>query len=86
MIIRFTAKAEKQYSKLPLSIQVAVDKQFRFLQEDIHHRSIQVKRFHIKNLPDLWQGRITQRWRFYFRICPDYYEILAIVDHPKKGG
>lgn len=86
MIIRFVNKAEKQYAKLPPRIQAAAEKPFHLLQANFCHRSIQAKRFYVADIPDLWQGRITQRWRFYFRIRPGCYEVLAIVDHPKKGN
>ena len=32
---------------------------------------------------DLWQGRVNQAYRFYFRIEGDTYEIVAIIPHPK---
>ena len=32
---------------------------------------------------DVWQGRVTKGWRFYFKIERDEYVILSIIPHPK---
>jgi len=32
---------------------------------------------------DIWQGRVTRGWRFYFKIEGDEYVILSIIPHPK---
>lgn len=34
-------------------------------------------------LRDVWQARINQGWRFYFRIKGDTYHIVTIIRHPK---
>jgi hypothetical protein len=31
---------------------------------------------------DIWQGRVTRGWRFYFKIEGSEYIILSIIPHP----
>jgi hypothetical protein len=32
---------------------------------------------------DVWQGRVTRDWHFYFKIGGDDFVILSIIPHPK---
>jgi len=32
---------------------------------------------------DIWQARVNDDYRFYFRIAGDEYRILRIIPHPK---
>ena len=81
MKFRFTEKALKQYASLPAAIQKRFDKQLAFLLRDLTHPSIHAKKYH--EAQDIWQGRVTRDYRFYFLITGDTYVILAITKHPK---
>ena len=82
MKITLTANAEKQYFGLPKNLRRLVDKQFEYLGNNPRHPSLNIKKYQGK-ISDLWQGRVNQRYRFYFQIREDVYLILAITDHPK---
>lgn len=63
-------------------IQKAFDKQVRFLAENLLHPSLHAKKF--DEAEDLWQGRVTKAWRFYFKIDDDTYIVTRIIPHPKN--
>lgn len=81
MRFRFTEKALKQYISLPASVQKRFDKQLSFLLNDLTYPSIHAKKYDESR--DIWQGRVTRDFRFYFHIEGDTYVILAITKHPK---
>lgn len=81
MEVRFTANARKQFLALPEHLQKKTRKQFIFLLEDIHHPSLNIKKY--QGFDDLWQGRIDKSYRFYFHIINPEYIIISIINHPK---
>ena len=81
MKLRFTEKAQKDYARLPVVIRKAFGKQLRFLLVNLGHPSLRAKKY--SETLDLWQGRVTQDWRFYFKIESDEYVILSVIPHPK---
>ena len=81
MRFHHTQRSREQVSAAPLHIQKALKKQLRFLVEDLHHPSLRAKKYTEAN--DVWQARLTRRWRFYFQIRGDTYVILAVLPHPK---
>jgi len=62
-------------------IRKAFAKQLRFLLANLRHPSPQAKKY--SESMDVWQGRVTRGWRFYFKIEGDEYVILSIISHPK---
>ena len=70
---------DREYAKLPQSLQKKTKKQIRFLVENIHHPSLHAKKYH--ETQDIWQARIDRQYRFYFKIEKDTYTILAIKRH-----
>ncbi|HTV64332.1 MAG TPA: type II toxin-antitoxin system RelE/ParE family toxin [Bryocella sp.] len=81
MKLRFTQRADKDYAELPLPIRKAFAKQLDFLLTNLRHPSLQAKKY--SEGLDVWQGRVTRGWRFYFKIEGDEYVILSIIPHPK---
>ena len=81
MKLRFTARADKDYGDLPASVRRAFAKQLGFLLFNLRHPSLQAKKYN--ETLDVWQGRVTRGWRFYFKIEGDEYVILSIIPHPK---
>lgn len=81
MKFRLTDKAERDYNALLPSFQARVDKQLALLLQNLRHPSVQAKKY--DEARDLWQGRVTRDYRFYFQIDGDTYVILAITKHPK---
>jgi len=74
-------RSKQDYNDAPLNIQKAFDKQARLLAENLRHPSIQAKKIDQTN--DVWQGRVNQDWRFFFKIIDDTYVIVRIIPHPK---
>ncbi len=81
MKFRLTTKAERDFNALSSTLQARVDKQLALLLQNLRHPSLRAKKYDEKN--DIWQARVNQAYRFYFRIQGDTYEILAITPHPK---
>ena len=81
MKLRFTQKADKDYARLPVAVRKAFAKQLQFLLVNLRHPSLHAKKY--SEVLDVWQGRVTQGWRFYFKIEGDEYVILSIIAHPK---
>ena len=81
MNFRLTTKAERDYDVLSPTLQARVDKQLALLLQNLRHPSVRAKKYDEQK--DIWQGRVNQAYRFYFRIEGDTYVILAITPHPK---
>jgi hypothetical protein len=54
------------YAKAPPLVQKASDKQAALLLQDLHHPSLDAKKF--DEAMDIWQARVNYGWRFYFKI------------------
>ncbi len=80
MKLRFTEKAGRDYASLPGNIRKAFGKQLGFLLMNLGHPSLHAKKY--SERLDVWQGRVTRGWRFYFKIEGDEYVILSITPHP----
>jgi mRNA interferase RelE/StbE len=51
------------------------------LLENLHHPSLRAKKYDESR--DLWQARVNEDWRFYFKIVADTYRLEVIRKHPK---
>lgn len=81
MKLRFTERADKDYAAMPVILRKALEKQLGFLLVNRGHPSLRAKKY--SEALDVWQGRMTRDWRFYFKIQGDEYVILSIISHPK---
>lgn len=81
MNVRLSLQAIKQLTAAPIPVRKAFIKQTDFLVEDLKHPSLHAKKY--GESKDLWQARVNKKWRFYFVIKGDTYEILNIIIHPK---
>jgi len=84
MNVQFAPRADRDYTNLAPRLKRAVDKQLNFLREkpeNFRHPSIQAKKY--SEADDIWRGRVTRSYRFYFQIVGDTYLILRIIPHPK---
>jgi len=64
-----------------MEIRKKLNKQLDLLIRDLRHPSLRAKKY---NEPDnVWQARVDDSWRFYFRIEGDTYYLLDIIPHPK---
>ena len=64
MTWQHTVRSKEDYSNAPLAVQKAFDKQARLLSSNLRHPSVRAKK--IDETRDIWQGRVTRDWRFYF--------------------
>ncbi|KAF0236692.1 MAG: hypothetical protein FD167_4514 [bacterium] len=76
-----SGRAKRDYQKLTKALQKAADKQLALLLKNLMHPSLRAKKY--DETRDIWQGRISENYRFYFRINDDVYEIVTILKHPK---
>jgi len=71
----------KSLDAAPPDVRKAFFKQLRFLEQNLHHPSLRAKKYDEAN--DIWQARVNDGWRFYFKIINDTYLILKVIRHPK---
>ena len=81
MTFAFTDRGLGDYRSLSPKLQARVDKQLALLLQNLRHPSLRAKKY--DEARDIWQARVSQDWRFYFRIEGDTYKVLAITAHPK---
>jgi mRNA interferase RelE/StbE len=81
MNVHLSLRAIEQLAAAPLPVQKAFIKQINFLVRNLHHPSLQAKKY--DEAQDRWQARINNDWRFYFTINGDTYRILELIPHPK---
>jgi len=81
MKIYFSAKLVKDYAKVHPDIRKAFDQKIKFLEKDLRHPSLRAKKY--DESVGVWQARVNQDYRFYFKIEGDIYKIIAITPHPK---
>jgi len=77
----YSRQFRRAYRKAPMEIRKKLNKQLDLLIRDLRHPSLRAKKY---NEPDnVWQARVDDSWRFYFRIEGDTYYLLDIIPHPK---
>ncbi len=79
MKIHTTRPFDEDYRDLPESIKDRADRQFVLLLENPHHPSLRLKK--IKGHPNIWEGRVTQNYRFTFQIAGEIYLLRRIGTH-----
>ena len=65
----------------PEAVRKAFFKQVGFLEGDLRHPSFRAKKY--DESAGIWQARVNDDWRFYFRIIGDRFRILKVIPHPK---
>ncbi len=81
MEVRLSKSVLTQMRDAPPAVQRAFVKQLNQLVRDIRHPSLNAKKFDVEE--NLWQARVNQDWRFYFRIEGAAYLIRNLTPHPK---
>ena len=76
-----TMRFDRAFVEFPTGVRKAFRKQVAFLVQDIRHPSLRAKKY--DETGDIWQARVTDTVRFYFRIVGDTYRLLNIRKHPK---
>ncbi len=70
----------KDYKKLPFRIQKLLDEQLLMLLENSRYPSLRIKK--VQGHRSIWEGRITQSYRFTFEKINDAYFIRRAGTHP----
>lgn len=78
MALIITDRFKKAYQQLPPSIQPKVKKALRLLAENPRHPSLRVRK--IQGVPNIYEGRIDQKYRFSFQFEGDD-KILRNIDN-----
>jgi plasmid maintenance system killer protein len=81
MNILLSQRATEALAAAPLPVQKAFIKQINFLARNLGHPGLHAKKYNERE--DLWQARVNDDWRFYFRIVGDAYRITELIPHPK---
>ncbi len=76
-----TTHFDHTFEKFSPEVQRAFRKQIHYLLIDIRHPSLRTKKY--GGTTDVWQARVTNTVRFYFKIIGNTYRLLSIRKHPK---
>lgn len=79
MKLLFTKRFIRDYRKLPQQIQKANDKQLELLLFDPQHPSLGIRKMHDPR--NIWEGRVTESYRFTFQIQEDNYILRKVGTH-----
>jgi mRNA-degrading endonuclease RelE of RelBE toxin-antitoxin system len=77
----FSHRFIRQYAALSEERKAKFDKQLDFLLTNLRHPSLRAKKY--DEARDIWQARLDENYRFYFRIEGDTYRLLSVIPHPK---
>ncbi|OGI57511.1 hypothetical protein A3B85_03000 [Candidatus Nomurabacteria bacterium RIFCSPHIGHO2_02_FULL_37_13] len=80
MKIIFSNSFKKDYKKLPVKIQKLLDEQLIMLLENSKYPSLRIKK--MQGHKSIWEGRITQSYRFTFEKINNTYVIRRAGTHP----
>ena len=79
MKLYFTEPFIKDYQALPENLQRRVDKQLRFLLQNLRYPSLRAKK--IDSRRGIWRARVTDAVRFTFQIEGDTYILRRVGGH-----
>jgi len=79
-----TEPFKRDFRRLPEAIKRRTEAALRLLLSNPHHPSLRVKKVRgeiIKGYGNIFEGRITRDYRFFFLIATDAYILLACGKH-----
>jgi len=79
MELFLSSSFEKDYEKLPRSIQEQCDRQLLVLLKNPHHPSLRTSK--MQGFKNIWEGRVTKDYRFTFQVAKDLYIIRRVGKH-----
>ena len=79
MKLLFTKNFIREYRKLPQQIQNSIDKQLGLLLSNPQHPSLSIKK--MQDPRNIWEGRVTESYRFTFQIEADIYILRKVGAH-----
>jgi mRNA-degrading endonuclease RelE of RelBE toxin-antitoxin system len=84
MKLVFTSPFKRDFKKLPKAIKRRTEAALRLLTSNPHHPSLQVKKGRgeiLKGYENIFEGRITRDYRFFFLIETGVYILLRCGRH-----
>lgn len=81
MRVLFSERFTRSFQAVPERVQREFGKQLGYLVRNLRHPSLRAKKY--DEAQDIWQARVNDDWRFYFRIEGDLYHLTDIMPHPK---
>lgn len=79
MKIVHTKTSRRDFESLPKEIQKIAEKKLELFGDNPHHPSLHVKK--MEGLKNIWEGRITGKYRFTFKIEGDVYILRRMGTH-----
>lgn len=79
MRLFFTHSFIRDYQGLPKHLQQKVDKKLQLFQENPRHPSLQIKK--MQDPRGIWEGKITQGYRFTFQMEAEVCLLRRIGTH-----
>lgn len=79
MELQFTAKFQKDYKKLPLSIQRRIDEKIKILASNAFYPSLRVKK--VKGRENVFEASITMQYRLIFLFGQKTLVLLRVGLH-----
>jgi len=74
-----TTHFERDYKKLPPSIQKRTYEKLKLLVQNLSYPSLRVKR--VQKFKGVFEGSITKDYRFFFQITTEGYVLLRVGKH-----
>lgn len=79
MRLREERSFREDFAKLPTDIQRRAQQKLQLFLQNPRHPSLRIKK--MEGWINMWEGRITQGYRFTFRIEGDLYKLRRIGPH-----
>lgn len=81
MQLHYTERFRRSCEDAPTQIRRTFDRRVVLLVQNPRHPSLRARKY--DEVRDIWQARVNEGWRFYFKIGGDVYYLIDIVPHPK---
>lgn len=79
MILERTERFKQDFQSLPQAIQRRTEKQLTLFLQNPRHPSLRIKK--LEGMSDLWEGRITRKYRFTFQMLEDRCVLRRVGPH-----
>jgi len=74
-----TTYFERDYKRLPPTIQKRTDEKLKLLLQNLSHPSLRVRR--VQKYKGVFEGSVTKNYRFFFQITTEGYILLRVDKH-----
>ena len=79
MILERTERFKRDFQSLPDPIRRRTEKQLTLLLQNPRHPSLRIKK--LEGTSDIWEGRITRKYRFTFQMLEDRCILRRVGSH-----